>query len=77
MSNGNQGPEKEEGVYELLERADASLSELEAIKAKLPRFAGTAQEQAYFGLSKAIVTCQRHVSLLMGVVEANDAKFYK
>lgn len=77
MSNTNETPVKEEGVYELLERAEANLTELEEIRAKLPRFAGTSQEQAFFGLSKAIITCQRHVSLLMGVVEANGAKYYK
>ena len=69
--------QQEEGVYELLERAEANLTELETIKSKLPRFTGTSQEQAFFGLSKAIITCQRHVSLLMGVVEANGAKYYK
>lgn len=77
MSNTNNVSSEPEGVYELLERAENNLTELEDIRAKLPRFTGTSQEQAFFGLSKAIITCQRHVSLLMGVVEANGAKFYK
>jgi hypothetical protein len=76
MSESNKSP-VEEGTYELLEQAEAKLTELEAIRSKRPRFPGTSPEQAFFGLSKAIITCQRHVSLLMGVVEANGAKYYK
>jgi hypothetical protein len=68
---------KVENVYDLLEKAESKLNELEVIKSKLPKFVGTSQEQAFFGLSKAIITCQRHVSLLMGAVEANDPKYFK
>jgi hypothetical protein len=68
---------KVENVYDLLEKAESKLNELEVIKSKLPKFVGTSQEQAFFGLSKAIITCQRHVSLLMGAVEANDPKYFR